>query len=215
VKTRDASIAISLLSILATAGTPAIAHAQPTESKKRTGQAPGCVPGQQIACACIGGGSGVQRCSEDGASFGACQGCVGQPEVVVTECNPAGTLHLQLYWQTKKCSWAMDKATFVVSRSLRGHSILDKSDGVPEKATVRAERRSTGCAIEIVQTIDPEGAVAGSKSVSIARYAYHLTETNGLITGDGTCQIFEFDDAPACTASFAVVGTRSVRTARR
>ena len=133
---------------------------------------------------------------------------------VSKECPASGgTLHLQLYWQTKKCSWAMDKATFGVSRSLRGHSILDKSDGVPENATVKAERRSTGCAI--VQTIDPEGAVAGSKSVSIAKYAYHLTETNGLITGDGTCQIFEFDDAPACTASFTVVGTRSVRTARR
>lgn len=96
---------------------------------------------------------------------------------VSKECPASGgTLQLQRYWQTKKCSWAVDKATFVVSRSLRGHSILDKSDGVPENATVRAEQRSTGCAIEIVQTIDPEGVVAGSKSVSIAKYAYYGNE---------------------------------------
>jgi hypothetical protein len=35
-----------------------------------------CVPGQQIACACPGGGEGAQACSADGLSFGACSGCL-------------------------------------------------------------------------------------------------------------------------------------------
>jgi hypothetical protein len=34
-----------------------------------------CVPGQQIACACLGGDEGVQACSSDGKSFGSCTGC--------------------------------------------------------------------------------------------------------------------------------------------
>src|SRR5271169_4374977 len=31
-----------------------------------------CVAGQQIACACSGGGSGVQVCTADGSGYGAC-----------------------------------------------------------------------------------------------------------------------------------------------
>lgn len=34
-----------------------------------------CVPGATQACACIGGGSGVQTCSDDGSRLGACVGC--------------------------------------------------------------------------------------------------------------------------------------------
>jgi hypothetical protein len=36
------------------------------------GSAGSCVPGQQVACACPGGGSGVQLCAADGSSFGPC-----------------------------------------------------------------------------------------------------------------------------------------------
>jgi hypothetical protein len=36
----------------------------------------GCVPGKQIACACVGGGpTGVQACSANGQGYSACQGC--------------------------------------------------------------------------------------------------------------------------------------------
>lgn len=35
-----------------------------------------CSPGQQVACACPGGGpDGVQLCNEEGAGFGICMGC--------------------------------------------------------------------------------------------------------------------------------------------
>jgi hypothetical protein len=34
-----------------------------------------CTPGQQLACACPGGGAGAQRCNADGRSFGECLGC--------------------------------------------------------------------------------------------------------------------------------------------
>jgi len=37
--------------------------------------APGCTPGQQFDCPCSGGGKGVQVCTQDGHSFGACTGC--------------------------------------------------------------------------------------------------------------------------------------------
>jgi hypothetical protein len=37
-----------------------------------------CSPGQQIACACPGGGEdGVQICNPSGSAFGACMGCEG------------------------------------------------------------------------------------------------------------------------------------------
>jgi hypothetical protein len=35
-----------------------------------------CVPGQQISCACVGGGqTGVQTCTADGHGYNACMGC--------------------------------------------------------------------------------------------------------------------------------------------
>ncbi|MEB2311765.1 MAG: hypothetical protein OZ921_10580 [Sorangiineae bacterium] len=37
--------------------------------------APACTPGEQKACACGGGVEGFQVCSDNGASYGACQGC--------------------------------------------------------------------------------------------------------------------------------------------
>lgn len=38
----------------------------------------GCVPGQQVACACVGGGvTGVQTCKPGGDGFAACRGCPG------------------------------------------------------------------------------------------------------------------------------------------
>jgi hypothetical protein len=37
-----------------------------------------CVPGQQVACACIGGGmTGAQRCTSDGRAFGTCTCPIG------------------------------------------------------------------------------------------------------------------------------------------
>lgn len=36
-----------------------------------------CTPGQQIACACPGGGNGAQVCLPNGGGFGACDGCGG------------------------------------------------------------------------------------------------------------------------------------------
>src|SRR5688572_4166961 len=35
----------------------------------------GCMPGQQVSCACPGGGEGVQICEADGSAFGVCMGC--------------------------------------------------------------------------------------------------------------------------------------------
>lgn len=35
----------------------------------------GCVPGDTQACLCVGGGSGVQICSDDGTRWNSCQGC--------------------------------------------------------------------------------------------------------------------------------------------
>jgi uncharacterized repeat protein (TIGR02543 family) len=41
------------------------------------GGTPGaCVPGQQIACPCLGGSNGIQACKADGTGFDACQ-CLG------------------------------------------------------------------------------------------------------------------------------------------
>jgi hypothetical protein len=34
-----------------------------------------CAPGQQIACACPGGGSGAQVCNSAGTGYGTCSGC--------------------------------------------------------------------------------------------------------------------------------------------
>ena len=46
-----------------------------------------CVPGSTQTCVCLGGGSGVQTCSTDGARYEACKGCTekdpdgGKPDV--------------------------------------------------------------------------------------------------------------------------------------
>ena len=46
-----------------------------TTSSSSTGGAI-CVPGQQIACPCVGGATnGVQSCAEDGSKWGPCTGC--------------------------------------------------------------------------------------------------------------------------------------------
>ncbi len=38
-------------------------------------RATNCVPGAQTQCACPGGGSGIQICSDDGSRLGACSNC--------------------------------------------------------------------------------------------------------------------------------------------
>lgn len=38
-----------------------------------TGQPGGCVPGQQVSCACTSGGMGVQQCNPSGSGFTQCQ----------------------------------------------------------------------------------------------------------------------------------------------
>lgn len=43
-----------------------------------------CVPGEQIECACAGGGHGVQGCAQDG-TWSSCSACVAD-----VECEPAG-----------------------------------------------------------------------------------------------------------------------------
>jgi hypothetical protein len=42
-------------------------------------EARSCVPGAQIACACGGGGNGVQVCSDDGQRFGVCDCAAAAP----------------------------------------------------------------------------------------------------------------------------------------
>lgn len=200
---------LSLLAAVTGFGFASLPHAQPTHDKQRATQPPGCVPGQQVACACIGGGSGVQRCNSDGAGFGACYGCAGQSDSSPMACDLAGAWQFTLSWQTPKCSWALDKTSFVVAQAGQGFSIEDKSDGVANRATIKAERTASGCALELVQSIDPEGAIAGSKSVSEDKYTYRLTASNGAITGSGKYQNFQFDEKPTCTGSFRVSGVRS------
>lgn len=48
-----------------------------------------CVPGAQVSCACPGGASGVQVCSDDGARLGACQ--CATPQVAPPAPTPAPT----------------------------------------------------------------------------------------------------------------------------
>jgi hypothetical protein len=38
-----------------------------------------CIPGAQVACACLGGASGVQVCAEDGKSLGPCECAPPEP----------------------------------------------------------------------------------------------------------------------------------------
>lgn len=58
-----------VLALSLTAGFVACAGDEETSSTSNTG----CTPGQQTSCACPGGIEGVQVCSSDGASFGACE----------------------------------------------------------------------------------------------------------------------------------------------
>jgi hypothetical protein len=46
-----------------------------TSSGSSSGMGALCVPGQQIECACPGGGKGAQKCRADGTGFEACDGC--------------------------------------------------------------------------------------------------------------------------------------------
>jgi cysteine-rich repeat protein len=47
----------------------------------------GCVPGDTQACLCVGGGSGVQICADDGTRWGPCQGCV-VADIIVNDVQP-------------------------------------------------------------------------------------------------------------------------------
>lgn len=58
-----------VLALSLTAGFVACAGDEETSGSNNTG----CTPGQQTSCACPGGIEGVQVCSSDGASFGACE----------------------------------------------------------------------------------------------------------------------------------------------
>jgi len=46
-----------------------------TVSGSSSGVSALCVPGQQLECACPGGGKGAQKCRADGTGFEACAGC--------------------------------------------------------------------------------------------------------------------------------------------
>ena len=48
-----------------------------SSSAATSGDPSTCVPGEQIACACVGGLAGAQRCASDGKSYGTCDGCAG------------------------------------------------------------------------------------------------------------------------------------------
>lgn len=62
------SIALALL-------VAAVASCAADEDRSDT-DAADCAPGQQVSCACPGGGvDGVQVCAPDGSGFGACMGC--------------------------------------------------------------------------------------------------------------------------------------------
>lgn len=50
-----------------------------------------CTPGTQIACACPRGGSGVQRCADDGSRFGECVECPAAVDAVA-ETEPDSTI---------------------------------------------------------------------------------------------------------------------------
>lgn len=52
------------------------------------GKGSACVPGQQVACACAGGTSGVQVCNVDGSGLGPCTGCAGSSGVDGGGCVP-------------------------------------------------------------------------------------------------------------------------------
>lgn len=191
-----------------------LAHAQSSENNLGA-RAPSCVPGQQVACACIGSGSGVQRCERDGASYGPCLGCRGEAASKPSACDVTGSWQFVLSWQTSKCTSALDKTAFAVTRSLSGFSIEDRSDGVPDKATIKVERTAKGCALTMSQDIDPEGAIAGSKTVAIDKYQYRLVESNGRLTGTAWYQNFQFGETPVCTGWFQVTGFRATSASRR
>ncbi len=204
----------SLLAAAAVVSLPSLGHAQ-SKAAPAVSQGPRCVPGQQIACACAaGGGSGVQRCSSDGANFGACQGCAAPAASSPADCDLVGTWQLALSWQAAKCTYALDKTSFVVTRSQQGYTVEDKSSGVTDKVTIKVEKTTGGCAIELMQSIDPEGAIAGTKTVSGDKYTYWLTTSNGAITGTGKYQNFQFNEKPACVGTFRVTGVRGPKGSR-
>ncbi len=61
-----------------------------------TGGASTCVPGTQIACACPGGGQGVQSCQADGLGFGTCGGCQSADGATADGLQPSGDATDQL-----------------------------------------------------------------------------------------------------------------------
>jgi hypothetical protein len=47
-----------------------------------------CVPGAQTQCACPGGGTGVQICSDDGSRLGACSNCTMMQQPMMQPMQP-------------------------------------------------------------------------------------------------------------------------------
>ena len=60
-----------------------------------------CVPGAQTQCACPGGSSGIQVCSDDGARFGACTSCTMPPPQAM---QPMQTIYMPLRPATRRSS---------------------------------------------------------------------------------------------------------------
>lgn len=61
--------ALFVLALVACSSNPPPADASPPVDAA----AMVCTPGAQVACACVGGGQGAQRCTVDGRSLGACE----------------------------------------------------------------------------------------------------------------------------------------------
>ncbi|MBK9754541.1 MAG: hypothetical protein IPO88_13745 [Nannocystis sp.] len=67
------SIILALLAFLAGAA----ASCSNDDGARSETAAAGCTPGQQVSCACPGGGmGGVQVCNPDGIGFGVCMACI-------------------------------------------------------------------------------------------------------------------------------------------
>ena len=70
------------------ANSPRVVQVVSEPGKDATGSAPVCVPGAQIACACLGGTQGIQACNADGTGYEACQGCdteIAEPDAGSSE----------------------------------------------------------------------------------------------------------------------------------
>ena len=66
-----ASVAMVLVLVPSCRGEVAASPApEPQESGSEAGLA--CIPGQQVACPCVGGGAGAQVCNATGSSYEAC-----------------------------------------------------------------------------------------------------------------------------------------------